>query len=65
MRGLGLNVETRDVRNDPRWQKSSSVRRQTPVALPALDQADDSIEWSYESKAIIRYLEQRFAAAPA
>ena len=62
IRGLGLNIETRDARNDPRWQAeliAEGGRYQVPCLR--IDKGDDEIEWLYESKHIIGYLDQRFA----
>ena len=63
IRGLGLNIETRDARNDPRWQ-SELIEQGGKYQVPCLriDQGEGNIEWLYESKNIIRYLDQRFAA---
>ncbi|MFZ9038721.1 MAG: glutaredoxin family protein [Gammaproteobacteria bacterium] len=65
IRGLGLNIETRDTRNDPRWQ-SELIEQGGRYQVPCLriDKGDDNIEWLYESKDIIRYLDQRFANGP-
>ena len=63
MRALGLNIETRDARNDPRWQ-SELIEQGGRYQVPCLriENDDDSIEWLYESKHIIHYLDQRFAS---
>lgn len=65
IRGLGLNIETRDTRNDPRWQ-SELIEQGGRYQVPCLriDNGDENIEWLYESKDIIRYLDQRFANGP-
>ena len=65
IRGLGLNIETRDARNDQHWQKEL-IEQGGKYKVPCLriDKGDDTIEWLYESKDIIRYLEQRFATDP-
>lgn len=62
IRGLGLNIETRDARNDPRWQ-AELIEQGGKYQVPCLriDKGDDTVEWLYESKSIIRYLDQRFA----
>lgn len=62
IRGLGLNIETRDARNDPRWQ-AELVEQGGRYQVPCLriDKGDGTIEWLYESKRIIQYLDQRFA----
>lgn len=65
IRGLGLNIETRDALNDPRWQ-SELIEQGGKYQVPCLriDKGDDNIEWLYESKDIIRYLDRRFATDP-
>ena len=62
IRRLGLNIETRDARNDPRWQ-NELIEQGGKYQVPCLriDKGDDQTEWLYESKDIIRYLDQRFA----
>ena len=66
IRGLGLNIETRDARNDPRW-KSELVEQGGRYQVPCLriDKGDENVEWLYESKNIIQYLDQRFATEQA
>ena len=65
IRGLGLNIETRDARNDPRWH-NELIEKGGKYQVPCLriENGEDTIEWLYESNDIIRYLEQRFAPAP-
>jgi glutaredoxin len=61
MRRLGLNIELRDARNDPRWQRElieGGGRYQVPCLR--LAGADGGSEWLYGSADIIRYLDQRF-----
>jgi glutaredoxin len=62
IRGLGLNIETRDARSDPRWQ-AELIQQGGRYQVPCLriDTGGDTIEWLYDSKNIIRYLDQRFA----
>ena len=64
IRGLGLNIETRDARYDPHWQ-AELVEQGGRYQVPCLriDNGDDTVEWLYESKKIIRYLDHRFAAS--
>jgi len=66
IRGLGLNIETRDARNDPRWH-NELIEQGGKYQVPCLriDKGNDDIEWLYESKNIIRYLDQRFATDKA
>ena len=61
IRRLGLNIELRDARNDPQWQRElieDGGKYQVPC-LRLIDAQGDS-EWIYGSKEIIGYLEQRF-----
>ncbi len=62
IRRLGLNIETRDARNDPRWN-SELVDQGGKYQVPCLRLAKDdgSIEWMYGSKNIIGFLDQSFA----
>jgi glutaredoxin len=62
IRRLGLDIELRDARNDPRWNRElidGGGRYQVPCLR--LLNADGSSEWIYGSKTIIQYLHQRFA----
>jgi len=59
---LGLNIELRDARGDAQWQKELiqlGGRHQVPCLR--LLEPDGSSQWLYESKAIIRYLDQHYA----
>ena len=62
IRGLGLNIETRDARDDPRWQREL-IEQGGKYQVPCLriDKGDDDIEWLYGSRDIVRYLDRRFA----
>jgi len=58
---LGLNIETRDARNDPNWNQeliNQGGRYQVPCLRIVKD--DDSVEWMYQANTIIQYLDQRF-----
>ncbi len=58
---LGLNIETRDARNDPKWNQeliTEGGKYQVPCLRVVND--DGSVEWMYESNNINRYLDQRF-----
>lgn len=58
---LGLNIETRDARNNLRWNQelvNEGGRYQVPC-LRLLKQ-DGSIEWMYEANNINHYLDRRF-----
>jgi glutaredoxin len=61
IRRLGLNIETRDARNDPQWN-SELINQGGKYKVPCLRIAKDdgSIEWIYESDNIIGFLDQRF-----
>jgi len=61
IRRLGLNIETRDARNDPQWN-SELVNQGGKYKVPCLRVAKDdgSVEWIYESDNIIGFLDQRF-----
>lgn len=61
VRRLGLNIETRDARNDPRWnQELINEGGKYQVPCLRLVKEDGSQEWIYESNNIIEYLEKRF-----
>jgi glutaredoxin len=58
---LGLNIETRDARNDPQWNQeliNQGGRYQVPCLRIVKD--DGSVEWMYEANSINQYLDQRF-----
>ena len=58
---LGLNIELRDARNDPQWNReliSEGGRYQVPCLRLSND--DGSVEWIYESNDINQYLHKRF-----
>jgi glutaredoxin len=69
MRRLGLNIETRDAQNDPRWRaqlEAEGGKLQVPcLYLPGTDDGD---RWLYESNDIValleRHLEQALQSAP-
>ncbi len=61
IRRLGLNIETRDARNDPMWNAeliSEGGKYQVPCLRIAHE--DGRVEWMYESASIKQYLNQRF-----
>lgn len=63
MRRLGLNIELRDVRQDPRWREELRELG-GKVQVPCLRiTTDGDTQWLYESRDIIAYLRQRFASA--
>ncbi len=61
IRRLGLNIETRDARNDPQWN-SELIDQGGKYQVPCLRvvQDDGSIDWIYESDNIVGFLDQRF-----
>jgi glutaredoxin len=64
IRRLGLDIELRDARNDPKWNKqlvSEGGKYQVPCLRISTD--DGRVDWMYESTEINRYLEKRFGGA--
>ena len=62
MKRLGLNIELRDARNDPKWRRqllAEGGRLQVPCLYNP--EASAETQWLYESADIIAYLEQRFS----
>ena len=61
IRKLGLNIETRDARNDPVWH-DELIEQGGKYQVPCLriTKEDGSVAWMYESKDINSYLNQRF-----
>ena len=58
---LGLNIETRDARNNPKWHQeliNEGGRYQVPCLRIVED--DGSVAWMYESDRINDYLQARF-----
>lgn len=62
MKRLGLNIELRDARHDPKWRQQL-LAEGGRLQVPCLYNPGESGEaqWLYESGDIIAYLEQRFA----
>ena len=61
MRRLGLNIELRDAQNDPQWAQElveQGGKRQVPCLR--ISNEDGKVEWMYESKDIMHYLEQQY-----
>ena len=61
IRRLGLNIESRDARNDPKWNQElidEGGKYQVPCLKITKD--DGSVEWMYESTEINKYLEERY-----
>jgi glutaredoxin len=64
VRRLGLDIETRDARNDPKWNQeliSEGGKYQVPCLRIVND--DGSVEWLYESTDINQYLDKRFGTS--
>jgi len=58
---LGLNIETRDARNDPKWnQQLIAEGGKYQVPCLRVEKDDGTVEWMYESNTINQYLDQRF-----
>lgn len=65
MRRLGVDIETRDARRDPRWREQllrEGGRLQVPCLLIP-GESGQAPRWLYESNDIIAYLEQCVAGA--
>lgn len=62
VRKLGLNIELRDARNDPKWN-TELINEGGKYQVPCLRITEDNgeVKWVYESTNINNYLEQRFA----
>ena len=62
IRRLGLDIEKRDARNDPKWNQElifEGGKYQVPCLKMVKD--DGSVEWLYESSSINQYLETKFS----
>lgn len=63
IRRLGLNIEIRDAKNDPKWREQlSSEGGKLQVPCLMITNADNKPEWLYESDAINDYLTSNFAS---
>lgn len=61
IRRLGLNIENRDARNDPKWnQELIDEGGKYQVPCLKLTKDDGSVVWMYESTEINKYLEERY-----
>ena len=59
---LALDIEKRDARNDPQWNKeliSEGGKYQVPCLK--ITAADGSVQWMYESTEINQFLNEKFA----
>ena len=61
IRRLGLNIELRDARNDPKWN-TELIEQGGKYQVPCLRITEDNgdVNWLYESTEINNYLDQRF-----
>lgn len=59
---LALNIESRDARNDPKWNKEL-INDGGKYQVPCLKiiATDGSVEWLYESTEINLFLNKKFA----
>ena len=62
VRKLGLEIEIRDARNDPKWN-TELVNEGGKYQVPCLRIAEENgdVQWIYESSEITDYLDKRFA----
>ena len=61
LRRLGLNIELRDAQNDPQWAQElieQGGKHQVPCLR--ISNENGNVEWLYESKDIMNYLEQQY-----
>ena len=59
---LGLNIQTRDARNDPQWnQQLINEGGKYQVPCLRIENEDGTVEWLYESNNINAYLDQQFS----
>lgn len=63
IRRLGLNIETRDAKNDPQW-RNELLAEGGKLQVPCLRVTDETgtVDWMYESSDIIDYLNKRFGS---
>lgn len=61
---LGLKIENRDARNNPKWNEEL-IEQGGKYQVPCLKitEADGTVQWMYESTDINKYLEDRFSPA--
>ncbi len=59
---LGLNIETRDAKNNPQYKKELVEQGgQSMVPCLRIEKEDGTAQWMYESADIIRFLTERFS----
>ena len=58
---LGLDVELRDIRTDPKhWDELVAVRERATVPVLKIDSPDGTERWMPESADIVRYLDKTY-----
>ena len=58
MQSLGLELELRDIHQDPRWRQDLiDARGRKTVPVLRIEGDDGSVVWMGESKIIVRYLQ--------
>jgi len=62
VRRLGLNIELRDARNNPKWN-TELIEQGGKYQVPCLRLVNEQgeVSWLYESTKINNYLDQRFS----
>ncbi|QYJ77649.1 glutaredoxin family protein [Shewanella acanthi] len=60
MRRQGLNIQTRDAKQSPFKEELQNLGGKQQVPCLRIEEAG-KVQWLYESKDIIQYLDQRFA----
>ena len=61
---LALDIEKRDARNDPQWNKElTSEGGKYQVPCLKITAADGSVQWMYESTEINQFLNEKFVAS--
>lgn len=63
MERLGIDIELRNIFVDPQWRQEL-IQQGGRKTVPCLRIENDAgqVTWMYESRDIIRYLHERFAA---
>ena len=61
MKRLGLNIVTRDAKSNPYKKELLEQGGQAMVPCLRIEKGDGTVQWLYESAAIVRYLTERFS----
>ncbi|MBI3285419.1 MAG: glutathione S-transferase N-terminal domain-containing protein [Burkholderiales bacterium] len=62
MRRLSLNIDLHDAQNSPEHRQTLLTQGGSPkVPCLRIAKDDGSVQWLYESRDIVRYLQQQFA----